>query len=270
MNIDQETTARLREVMLEILDEFVRICEENNLVYFLTAGTLIGAVRHKGFIPWDDDIDVGMPRNDYNKFISLLQKDTGTNYSVHFMKYAPFYRYVKLCKKGTVLAETGVSNPKDYFGINIDIWPFDNTIPAFVPLQLKIITTSKKIYRLKTKNDIPKIKIKRFISNLFCSLLPLNFCRALLESSYSLFNKFNTGYITFLCGYYGNKKETHKYSTIYPLAKVCFENKEYYAPGKWDVFLSELYGDYMKLPPIEQQIGHDNRLFIKFDDKESI
>jgi len=272
MSIDQETFIRLRKVMIEILDEFVRICEENNLTYFLTAGTLLGAVRHKGYIPWDDDIDVAMPRNDYEKFLDIFQEITEKSYytlsnrctvgtSVQYVYFA------KLCKKNTVYARNHL-NPENYSGIFIDIWPFDNSVLLFIPLQTKFITIADKLYRQKTHGEIPQKRIKRLLSKVLCCLLSLQFCKVLLKETFSFFNRFKTQYITFFSGVYGYKKETHKYSTIFPLTTVCFEGKYYQAPGNWDIFLKTLYGNYMELPPVEKRHTH-NIKFISFYDKDN-
>jgi lipopolysaccharide cholinephosphotransferase len=272
MSIDQETTIQLRKVMVEILDEFVRICEENNLVYFLTGGTLLGAVRHKGFIPWDDDIDVAMPRNDYDKFLDLFEKNTETGYYVlsersSINTYWHYRGFIKFCKKGTVFAENRI-NPKYYTGISIDIWPYDNSVPLFLPIQTKLIVFLKKLYRLKTKEDIPQKRIKLFFSKLICGLLPYQFCKTLLKESFSFFNRFTTRYMSCLISGYGYKRETHKRNTFFPLATVCFEGKYYQAPGKWDIFLNTLYGNYMELPPVEQR-GDHNVNYVLFDDKDN-
>ena len=248
--------------MLELLDEFVRICEKNNLVYFLTAGTLLGAVRHKGFIPWDDDMDIAMPRNDYEKFLDLYDGNNTSNYYVlsnrspndvvHHDK-----QYAKLCKKGTVYAEKNV-NPNKYSGIFIDIFPFDKCVLFFAPLQTLLIKSTLKLYLMKTRIAIPQKKIKIFVGKILCFFSRERFLDTLLSKLYLLFNKFNTKYISFFSGRYGWKKETHKYSDVFPLTRIQFEGKYYCVPCNWDLFLKKLYGNYMELPPVEERhIHHD-------------
>jgi lipopolysaccharide cholinephosphotransferase len=258
--------------MLEILDEFVRICGENNFSYFLTAGTLLGAVRHKGFIPWDDDIDIAMPRKDYEKFLDIYHNMENTKYYLLSYRspenvachYEPF---AKLCKKGTVFAENS-ADEKKYCGIWIDIWPYDNCILFFAPLHTKLVKSIWRLYRAKARIDTPRNKVKRLIVKILCCLFTLQFLNSLEKKMYLLFNKFNTKYISFFSGKNGCKKETHKINEIYPLSKIHFEGKEYYAPGNWELFLKKLYGNYMELPPVEQRINH-NPAFIIFDDMDT-
>jgi lipopolysaccharide cholinephosphotransferase len=258
--MDNTTFHRLRTVMLEILDEFVRICDKYNLEYFLDGGTLLGAVRHKGFIPWDDDIDIAMPRNDYEKFLDICDRDDASNYYalsnrspndiVHHDK-----QYAKFCKTDTVYAENGVA-PNRYSGIFIDIYPFDKCVLFFVPLQTILIKSVLKLYLMKTRIAIPMNKISLFIGTILCSFLSERFLDLLLSKLYLLCNKFNTRYISFFTGRYGYKRETHKYDDVFPLTRIQFEGKYYCVPGNWDLYLKKLYGNYMELPPVEERFGH--------------
>jgi lipopolysaccharide cholinephosphotransferase len=246
--------------MLELLDEFVRICEENNLVYFLTAGTLLGAVRHKGFIPWDDDMDIAMPRNDYEKFLNICDMNDTSNYYVlsnrsrndvvHHNK-----QFAKFCKKNTVYAEINV-NPNKYSGIFIDIFPYDKCILFFTPLQTLLIKSVLKLYLMKTHLVMPQKKIKLFIGKILCLFSNEQFLDILLSKLYLLCNKLNTRHISFFSGRYGYKRETHQCDEIFPLAKIQFEGKYYCVPCNWDLFLKKLYDNYMELPPVEERLCH--------------
>ncbi|MDR0301571.1 MAG: LicD family protein [Treponema sp.] len=272
MAIDQDTLIKLRGVMLEILDEFVRICEENNLTYFLSDGTLLGAVRHKGFIPWDDDIDVAMPRKDYEKFLDIVSSDTKSNYYAlsHRCPVNTYYHYrafTRFCKKGTIFAQENKKSPEEYSGIFIDIWPFDNCILSLTRLHKKFTLFAWRIYRLKTQKEIPSKKYKLFLIKIINRLLPLKLFEIILKISYTIFNNFRTKNIVFFYGFTDITKNCQKYDTIFPLAKIVFEGKQYFAPGDYNTYLTRVYGNYMELPPVEQRLTHGIK-FISFDDTE--
>jgi len=257
MSVDQNTLTKLRAIQLELLDEFVRICNEHNLAYFLTAGTLLGAVRHKGFIPWDDDLDVGMPRYDYEKFINL---DTETlNEKYYILSYksktnAGKYclNFAKFCKTGTVFAES-YKEPAGYAGIFIDIFPFDNCYPFFAPLQSFIKRLILNIYRVK-RNALYKKNIINIFAKIFCIVFPLKLVDYIHSTLF--LNIKNNKQISYLSSIYGYKKETHNHAVIYPLSEIIFEGNYYRAPNNYDSFLKTMYGNYMELPPLEKRRTH--------------
>lgn len=125
---EPETLQRLQKEILSILDDFLKICNENNLEYFGIAGTGIGAIRHKGFIPWDDDIDIAMPRRDFEKMLKLVQRQMGDKYLILNAKTNPNYPLMttRLVKKGTVFKEEVMKDVDCPFGIFLDLYVLDN------------------------------------------------------------------------------------------------------------------------------------------------
>jgi lipopolysaccharide cholinephosphotransferase len=257
---------KLKNVLIELLDEIDKICNKNNLTYFLYAGSLLGAVRHKGFIPWDDDIDIAMPRKDYDLFLDLFEKQENTNYYVLSYKSnnkASRYctHFGKFCKSGTVFAE---SNKKSdgYAGIFIDIFPIDNCILPLTPLHTLVIKILLQLCRINDNVIKTKKKWKILIGKIIIFLIPKKYLNKLHLKLYTIFNKHKTKYVSFFSGNYGYKRETHKYDDIFPLTKVLFEKKYYNAPKNWNIFLKTLYGNYMKIPPIEKRHSHSPEYII--------
>lgn len=268
--IDDKTLSKLKKYLLEILDEFVSICEENNLTYFLIAGTLLGAVRHKGFIPWDDDIDVAMPRKDYEKFLDIFPHLNRNNYYTLSNRkpvnsFCYYFSFAKLCKTETVYAEIYRENENDYSGIFIDIFPFDNCIPFLFPIHSRLIKFAKKIYLIKVKKTTKK-NIKYYISKMISIFITTRFSKRLWDKSYTIFNKLNTKYISIFAGQIKNKSDIYNSQIIYPLSSILFEKKYYIAPNNCDYFLKTRYDDYMKLPPINERIIQ-KPLYIIFGDE---
>ena len=125
--MDNQILRKVQLTQLEIAKEFKRICEENNLIYMMESGTLLGAVRHKGFIPWDDDLDMSMPRDDYEKFLSIANEIIDPKYEIVNWREESAYAhpFCKIIKKNTVYKEEkdGAKDSKN--GIYIDIFPYD-------------------------------------------------------------------------------------------------------------------------------------------------
>lgn len=114
----------LRKILLELMDEIHAFCEKHGLKYYLSGGTLIGAIRHKGFIPWDDDIDIHMPRPDYEKFLELFPKESENVLLENRLNDKYRYTYAKVCKKNTLVVEHAMDGGVDE-GVFIDVFPLD-------------------------------------------------------------------------------------------------------------------------------------------------
>ena len=125
---DEATLKKVQQTEMEILRDFIKVCDENNLTWFGDAGSGIGAIRHKGFIPWDDDIDVMLPRKDFDKMIEVIKRDYSDKYSianVETMKNYPLMT-TRIMMKGTTFIEEPLKNIKCDLGIFLDVYPLDN------------------------------------------------------------------------------------------------------------------------------------------------
>ena len=270
---DKKTLDKLHSVELELLNEFVRICDKNKLTYFLVGGTLLGAVRHSGFIPWDDDIDVGMPRSDYDKFIKIANDELKDDYHLRAVEtckdyYLPF---AKIMKKNTLFVEESKNNdnPEIYAnrGIFIDVFPFENvkkfglgykmryaiSYAIMDSIFFKLGTRKLKDTMYKPLTIIFSVFSKKVLTKLFHRVVTRN-------------KNNNSKYISVIGAGYGFRKELMKREDVLPVKKITFENKKYNGMNNNDAYLGSLYGDYMKLPPKEKRINH-MPMRISFDAK---
>ena len=258
---------RIQQAELYLLVAFDKVCRENGLTYFLDSGTALGAVRHGGFIPWDDDIDVGMPRKDYERFMQIGQsllpsniflqnRDTEANY----LRYA-----AKLRLEGTVFPETN-ELPYQHNGIFIDIFPFDN-IPSnrfLAKLNVKYVVELCHIvraYRMEGDSESPSRS--KQILNRINKKLPKQWINRIedyvLRYAQRNENK-NTGKMT--C-YFWRMSQTKQYLfdtlRMLPVKDISFDNNTVMIMKDPDYYLKLMYGDYMKLPPEDQRKAHHQR-----------
>lgn len=255
----------LQLVELDILKEFIDICKNLNLRYFLAGGSVLGTVRHNGFIPWDDDIDVIMPRRDYDTFLEKGQNLMQKKYFLQTYKTDPEYTmgYAKIRNSETTFIEATVQKQNINHGVFIDIFPLDGYKPnekikniiKKIKYKLYNIQIAKK-YNTNTVNNI-KSHLLTAISDI---IYGNNTVTQLLEKKEKIATKYNYDESKYICPFFDPVKE--------PLALVFskdyfgnglvkkFEGIDVVIPQDYDAFLRQHYGNYMELPPEEDRKPH--------------
>ncbi len=237
--MNKDHTREAQEVMLEILKAFDGICKKYHLTYWLDHGTLLGAVRHQGFIPWDDDLDVTMPREDYEEFLKVASHELDEHYFLQTQQsdhcYLNFFPKIR-DRHSTFIDEWETKHQICYHqGIYIDIFPL-NTIPK------------NKRYLYHFLVSLSKIFHNRFIKNISLTAFWVRMINKMhtMHGDYVVSGGENMRYVIHV------DKET-----IYPLSKVTFENHMFPAPRDYHNYLRSIFGDtYMQLPPLKLRKRH--------------
>ena len=258
-----EIMDKIHQCGQEILDAFVQICKENNLRYYLIAGTLLGAVRHKGPIPWDDDIDVCMPRADMERFKEImLARPEGETYHIHCFEndhnYAAFT--IKLKKRGTVYESQGlIDRGLNHLELWLDIFPLDEA-PGKISIKYRIlgarIALMKRLISNKTFVNTERQSMKCKLMHLFLNKFSIYRLRTHAEKLMDKYNNKQCSNYVSWASHYNFLKQTMPKNWYEPATKVMYNRKHYCAPCKWDKILTKLYGDYMKPPAIINKSGH--------------
>lgn len=252
----------IQQLQLKIAKEIKRICEKNNIRYFIIAGTLLGAVRHGGFIPWDDDMDIGMERKEYNKFLRAVETDLGDEFIMQTWDKEKNYAfpYGKLMLKNTVWIEAIVENVDITHGIYVDIFPFDN-IPNN-SLKQKIQNGKYIIYKqlMLALNNYNAFTYKNGLKKLIFLIFIASKCVLSSEQVKKLYVKMilndkdcDSTYLYAFGMTYSYKKGKIKREWIENLREIKFEDTKFLAPCNTDDYLTCLYGDYMIPPPLDKR-----------------
>lgn len=255
MDLHDDQFKKLKEIDLEILKEFIYICDKLHLKYYILGGTLLGAIRHKGFIPWDDDIDVGLLRADYEIFIDKAQDLMKDKYFLQTYKTDKEFpaNFAKIRNSNTTFIESAIGHCKINHGAFIDIFPLDyypNKISCFFILKKKLLTL-RITYAYNNKILKNKIKIARIISKfVYPSIVTAIQKREKLYKSIE-----NGSRIANYSGTWG-KREIVPKEWYGEGAEVLFEGIKVMAPKEYDKWLTQVYGDYMTLPPVEKRKSH--------------
>ena len=257
---DDETLKHLQKVQLMMLKDFIKICEDNDLTYFVIGGTLLGTIRHNGFVPWDDDIDVIMFRKDFEKLNEIMSSTPNDKYRLFNVLNEETYHYTwgRFNLKNTILNEWWADQVDYTVNIFIDIFIMDkipdNKVKRFIHRWSCFTLNQMSNYSIvKFKNES---KLKEIYQQSFYYLLkvipisPMTIKRKCIKT----YRK----YENIECKQYCDFPSMHlmpiyEKEDFLPVKKVKFEDIEVNVPNKYDKILTRLYGDYMQLPPEDKR-----------------
>ena len=277
MMITQETIDKVQVVECEIMHVIDTICRKHNLTYFAIGGTALGAVRHQGFIPWDDDIDVGMPRKDYEAFLEYAKTELPKDYFLqHFSteRKSPFY-FAKVRRNNTKFVEFYLKDANIHHGIFVDIFPFDN-VPAnetVAKLHFRFCRTLYQVYLSKSLTTVCSSRFEQkdnykgiFRKIIHVLLIPVPKCWLfrLLDRSVQMFNAKECREISHIV----RRRLRVKLEDLYPVAYLPFESGQMPVPKNYHAYLSAQFGSYDALPPENKRYGHLPYL-VEFDAQEA-
>lgn len=246
----------LHKTQVEMLKTFIKVCKKLNLQYFLIGGSALGAVRHKGFIPWDDDIDIGMPREDYERFLkegqSHLPKKLFVQ-SIYSEPSAPFH-FAKIRNSDTTFIESSIKHLDINHGVYLDIFPLDGMGNNKEDLE-------NKHYKYRFLNEIyvhitKKAKYTSTIRKLYYTILAIPYNMQTIEQRIQKYaTKYSYKKSKFVGNYFGmwGAKEIYEKKWFSNGKETTFENIKVTIPEDYDSYLKKMYGNYMQLPPEEKR-----------------
>ena len=261
------TEDALKYVQTDILREIDRICNKHDLRYYLAYGTLIGAVRHKGFIPWDDDIDIMMPYEDMLKFAEICKTELGEKYFYQSPETEKEYRLTinRVRRNGSVLSEPALVGKKVHQGIMVDIYPLFGAEEGKIKRLFQVIRAMKRaLYMLDepVRNHGTLMKIGSAF------LLKIKTAKGKETAAKRLTARLakktfdNSEYVTVLDSGIKEMSTTYKKEWFGPGVKAPFGEEQFSVPCDADAVLRKYFGDYTVLPPEDERKYHHDYLEI--------
>ncbi len=257
---------QLKDIEIQLLVQVHKICEEQGWRYSLGGGTLLGAVRHGGFIPWDDDIDIMMSRPDYDAFISYCITHKDIPFKIKSWETDKSYvdLSAKVYEPNTVLVDDNTCEYKEQIGVFIDIFPIDGLANSYKQAKKVFNSTSfkrallvaaqwKRFFKSKTHAwYYEPFRLAMFILSRFVDK------QKLFDKVQNKYKKIDFDKVDFAAAVGGSyrEKEILRKCVFTELTKLTFENKEFSAIANYDMYLSSIYGNYMELPPEEKRVSH--------------
>lgn len=270
--LTDEDIKHIQECLMVMMRDIDSVCAKYHLEYAITGGAMLGAVRHEGFVPWDDDIDICMPRKDYDRFYMFFLREFSDKYHVQYIKKDPKYdlNFMKVRMKNTVYLEV-FDMDEEKAGLFIDIFPAENTFSNPCLRLLHGILSDGMLLlsscvRMSTKEERllgytrdsgleGSIKEKVFIGRLL-SVFGSRWWYLQTERVLSLCKNNTSEYISVPCGRKHFFGEMYKRSTFYPSVRRKFEDESFKCVQDPDAYLKNMYGDYMKVPPEAERERH--------------
>lgn len=256
---------QLKEIELNLMSELHKVCKAQGIRYSLCGGTLLGAIRHKGFIPWDDDVDVLMPEPDYKRFIQYcIGNDTTFGFIYHGNMPIYYDGLAKVYDKSTIIKDKLIPYEQMNLGVHIDICPiiglgmsYDEAVANY-----KKTTFKRELLTAKTWSHFEKSKTRKWYYE------PIRFgfyCLSRMVNGDRVIKAIDKEYVDLQydrCAYGGCLYGSYRVKEILPIDVFNsyelreFEDRHYYCITKYDTYLKSIYGEYMKLPPKEKQTTH--------------
>ena len=261
IKLNKEDLRIIKNAELKIVAEIDRICRKYEIRYSIIGGTLLGAIRHKGFIPWDDDIDLIMVRQDYDKFLKVAIDELGRDFFIANYEKTPTIGepFTKVMMKETIMKEEFIGDSNAPSGIFVDIFPLDvepdSKVKKIVHRYTNYILRKKIL--IKSGYNFNKHGIKKILYdllNVFTFSSKKKLIKRYRRNQIRYKENQSLNYVS-LCGLYGYEKETLPRKWFDEYIFLEFENIKLMALKNYDEILVHYFGDYMKLPPKEQQIN---------------
>ena len=277
---NDESLAKFKGELLSIAEDFINVCEKHNLSYVLAYGSALGAIRHHGFIPWDDDLDINMPRKDFDKFLEICNKELGDKYYIRAVMKGDQIAVptIHIRKKDSLYINYGdmvkmQNEPIEMRGIYIDIAAFENApnnkiirkLDGLVSILILFIMSCidikesvrylKKMGVILTPEEKSILRLKYSLGSVFGIVPSYKWYR--FYDWYASKNKNDKSeYVCAYCGFKNIRKSTYRRSEIFNPIKRNFEGHLWNVPCDYDSYLKICYNDYMKLPPKENRKIH--------------
>lgn len=258
-----EDIQEVQSILLGIAKEFRRICEKEHIPYYMIGGTMLGAIRHKGFIPWDDDMDFGVPRKDYLRLIHALEKELPQHIrSLTYQKCEQIkYPFVKIEDHRTCIDDPRLDcSLENKPGVNIDVFPLDYCNPN--SFRLKLIFFLLRLQTIVFVESTSKSKLKKLIKHSLKGLMPFS-RQYLIKHIDTICSAYEQGdFMGNVLGSY-KKREIFQSTLFMSTKEYDFENLVLKGVSNYNLYLSQLYGDYMKLPSANQRVSHVETIYLR-------